>query len=47
MKKALSYFLLGAAASTTVMIIMERGNYLDSLKRGKDKMVQKFKAMSE
>lgn len=47
MKKAISYFMLGAAASTTFMIFMEKGHYWDRMKREKDKIVSKIKAVSE
>lgn len=47
MKKSISYFVLGAAASTTLMIFLEKGHYWDRLKREKDKMMNKIKAVSE
>ena len=47
MSKALSFFLIGAATSTAVMIFLDKTHYMDDIKREKNKIVQKVKAMSE
>lgn len=47
MKKAISYFMLGAAASTTLLVLLEKTHYMDRWKREKDKIVNKIKAVSE
>lgn len=45
MKKALTYFMIGAITSTAVMYSLEKNHYMDDIKREKRKMAQKFKAM--
>ncbi|HHU55830.1 MAG TPA: hypothetical protein GXZ48_03985 [Acholeplasmataceae bacterium] len=45
MKKALSYFLIGAITSTAVWYTLEKNHTLDNIKREKKKMAEKFKAM--
>ena len=43
MKKALSYMMVGAIASATVLMMMN-GKTLNEIKREKQKLVEKFKA---
>jgi len=45
MKKALTYFMVGAITSTAVIYTLEKNHRLDDIKREKQKMTQKFKAM--
>lgn len=43
MKKALSYMVIGALASATVLMMMN-GKTMSDLKREKSRLVDKFKA---
>lgn len=47
MRKSISYFMLGAVFTTTAMMVLDKTHYLDRLKREKNKMVQKIKAVTE
>lgn len=45
MKKALSYMMIGALTSATVFMMLDKGQNFKDLKREKQRMVEKFKAM--
>lgn len=45
MKKALSYFLIGAITSTAIIYTLEKNHYLSNMKKEKKRMAEKFKAM--
>jgi len=45
MKRALSYFLMGAITSTAILYTLEKNHTLDSIKKEKHRMAEKFKAM--
>ncbi len=45
MKKALSFMVMGALASATVFMMFNSGKTVNDLKKTKDQMVGKFKAM--